>query len=264
MLKKVRDDESNHITNELMSSGLVLRSMWNFSLSTARKYWYTAFENMPKNIFNFTMRYMDNTLPTMKNMKMWKKLYSSDCKFCQQTQTLGHVVGGCISSLREGRYNWKHDSIIVNMAKFITALKNVQVFADIDQYMSPSIITGEDLRPDLIVMHQSKDIYVLELTVEFEPNIQKNAARNYEKYETVLEELKFSYNGVTVINLSMGACGVIGASAVDFPSMLTKLGCETKQLDYLMTKLCNICLRCTYYIFCMRDQPWQSPELLQW
>ena len=54
VLKKVRDDESNRITNELMSSGLV-RSMWNFSLSTARKYWYTAFENMPKNIYNFTM-----------------------------------------------------------------------------------------------------------------------------------------------------------------------------------------------------------------
>ena len=98
VLKKVRDDESNRITNELMSSGLVLRSMWNFSLSTARKYWYTAFENMPKNIYNFTMRYMNYKLPTMKNMKMRKTLYSSDCKFCQQTQTLGHVVGGCISS----------------------------------------------------------------------------------------------------------------------------------------------------------------------
>ena len=104
---------------------------------------------------------MNNTLPTMKNMKMWKKLYSSDCKFCQQTQTSGHVVGaGCISSMREGKYNWRHDSIIVNMAKFITALKIVQVFADIDHHMSPSIIAGEDLRPDLIVVHQSKDIYV--------------------------------------------------------------------------------------------------------
>ena len=177
---------------------------------------------------------------------------------------MGHVVGGCISSLREGRYNWKHDSIIVNMAKFITALKNEQVFADIDQYMSPSIITGEDLRPDLVVVHQSNDIYVLELAIGFEPNIQKNAAHKYKKYETVLEELKLSYNRVTFINLSMGACGVISASAVGFPSMLTKLGFEKKQLDYLMIKLCNICLRCTYYIFCMRDQPWQSPELLQW
>ena len=96
------------------------------------------------------MRYMNNTLPTMKNMKMWKKLYSSDCKFCQQTQTLGHVVGGCLAL-------WRHDSIIINMAKFITALKNVQVFADIDQCMSLSIIKGEDLRPDLIVVHQSRD-----------------------------------------------------------------------------------------------------------
>ena len=70
------------------------------------------------------------------------------------TQTLDQVVGGCISSLREGRYNWRHDSIIVNMEKLITALKNVQVLADIDQYMSPSMITGEHLRPDLIVVHR--------------------------------------------------------------------------------------------------------------
>ena len=72
--------------------------------------------------------------------------------------------------------------------------------------MSPSIITDEDLRSDLIVVHQSKDIYILELTVGLEPNIQKNATRKYQKYETLLEELKFSYNEVTFINLSMGAC----------------------------------------------------------
>ena len=78
------------------------------------------------------------------------------------------------------------------MAKFITALKDVQVFADIDQYMSSLMITGEDLRPNLVVVHQSKNIYVLDLTVGFEPNIQKNAVRKYEKYETVLEELKLS------------------------------------------------------------------------
>ena len=65
----------------------------------------------------------------------------------------------------------------------------MQVFADIDQYMSPSIITGEDLRPDLIVVRQSKDIYVLEVAVGFEPNFQKNAASKYEKYETVLKSV---------------------------------------------------------------------------
>ena len=159
------------------------------------------------------------------------------------TQTLSHVVGGCISSLREGR---RHDSIIVNMAKFLTALKNVQVFADVDQYMSPSIITGEDLRLDLVVVHQRTDICVSEYTAGFESNIQKNAARKYKTRETSLEERKLSYDEVTFINLSVGACG------------------EKKQSDYLMTKLCNICLLCTCSIFCKRDQLWQSTELLQW
>ena len=101
------------------------------------------------------------------------------------------------------------------MAKFITALKNVKVFAEIDKYMSPSILSGEDLRPDLIVVHQSKDIYVLELTAGSESNIRKNATRKNEKYETLSEELKLSYNEVTFINLSMCVCGVIGASAVN-------------------------------------------------
>ena len=82
VLKKVRTDKSNRITNELMSSGLVLRNMLNLSLSTARKYWFTAFENMPKSICNFAMRYINNRLPTMKNMKIWNKSYSTDCKLC--------------------------------------------------------------------------------------------------------------------------------------------------------------------------------------
>ena len=32
-----------------------------------------------------------------------------------------------------------------------------------------------------------------------------------------------------LLTYQWGACGVIGASAIDFPSMLTKLGCEKKQ-----------------------------------
>ena len=37
------------------------------------KHWYTSFQNPPKNIYNFSTRYINNTLLTLKNMTMWKK-----------------------------------------------------------------------------------------------------------------------------------------------------------------------------------------------
>ena len=46
-------------------------------------------------------------------------------------------------------------------------IKGVEIYSDLDDYRSPSIITGELLRPDLLIISKGV-LYVLELTVGFE------------------------------------------------------------------------------------------------
>ena len=49
--------------------------------------------------------------------------------------------------------------------------------------MNPSVITGAEYRPDMIVVQNESTIFVLELTVGFETNIDRNMKRKAKNYE---------------------------------------------------------------------------------
>ena len=56
------------------------------------------------------------------------------------------------------------------------------------------MITGESLRPDLLLLTKDKLLYILELTIGFETNIQNNSNRKAAKYSSLLSELSPSYS----------------------------------------------------------------------
>ena len=70
-------------------------------------------------MFNFTVRYFNNTLATKSNMQKWGKALTKLCDNCPEVQTLNHVVAACKSALREGRYTWRHNSILLNLSLII-------------------------------------------------------------------------------------------------------------------------------------------------
>ena len=137
----MRKEKEEHIAT-LSSQNLVINSIWNFVMVSTKAYWFSPLNSLPKIVYNFCIRY--NTLATNKNLLLWKKKLTSQCFACGNEQTLGHVVGGCNSDLREGRYNWRHDSILVNS---LNVYSDVQLYVDNDNFRSPSIITGDDQRP---------------------------------------------------------------------------------------------------------------------
>ena len=51
--------------------------------------------HLPKNIYNFTIRYFNNSLPTRKNIARWGLSLSPDCSFCLNPESLLHIVAGC-------------------------------------------------------------------------------------------------------------------------------------------------------------------------
>ena len=63
--------------------------------------------------------------------------------FCDQQQILGHVIGGCKTALLELRYNWWHDSILLNIYKTIKS-QGLQAFVDIEGYPNLSTITDDE------------------------------------------------------------------------------------------------------------------------
>ena len=104
VLRDMRATTTDHITTNLTSQGLIIRAIWEAVMPAYKSLWLSTFHKMHKNIFNFCIRYLNNTLATKKNMLMWKKSASAQCSACSATQTLGHVIGGCAAHLNEGRY----------------------------------------------------------------------------------------------------------------------------------------------------------------
>ena len=76
--------------------------------------------------------------------------------------------------------------IIIIFHDFITqsfkAVHDIKLYSDLPGYLSPSIISGDNFRPDLLLILLSHCLYVLELTISYESNLYANSVRKEKKY----------------------------------------------------------------------------------
>ena len=226
--------------------------------------WGKVLDSLPRNLYSFAIRYLSNSLANGTNAIKWGIANSAKCKFCNDNQTLQHVVSACKASLNGGRWNWRHDSILINIARMLSKIQDLTVYCDItdSEFQTPSVITGDAERPDIVVMKE-RACYLMELTVGFETNIVKNSERKRNKYADLTRRLEKDYT-VKYCDISMGAIGVIGTDSKDIRNTFEKLGLLKDESNYLIRKMINVCLRSTYYIFCQRNKEWESPGLLTW
>ena len=229
-----------------------------------RHLWTKVHCDMPRNIFNFIVKYINNTLPTKKNLykcslsphlhalsayslRLFNMLFPVANPIFKMVDILG-VISPSFYILR----------------KTLSSVVNSTLYADLPFFLSPSLITGDSLRPDLVLVSSSSCVYLLEVTVGFESNIQINSDRKATKYLPLIADLQNSYSTVKFINLSMSALGILGASSESFPSMLTDLNFDDTTKHKILLTTINIAVRYTYYIFCRRNKPWTNPDILDY
>ena len=230
-------------------------------MKSAAEIWSKSISKLPKNIYKFSIRYTHNSLTNASNMHKWGKTTSSLCLHYNKNQTLDHVVAGCETSLREKCFNYCHDSILLNLGRILESIKSIDIYIDIPGYKCPTMITGENQRPDLIMISNNK-LYLLKLTASYETNIYLNSKRKEENYKALMDSLAHLHNSAQFINLSMGALGAYGETSTSLVRLLIDLGMNKKEIDFALCKICSVYIRCTYYIFCCRNKEWSNPELL--
>ena len=203
---------------------------------------------MPKNIFNFSIKYLNNTLATRKSLCKWSTSQSAACSFCLQSESLQHVVSSCKSYLEDCLHIWRQNSVLLFLAKTFSSFSDCLLYAELPSFLSPSVITGDSLRPDLVFIPKNSILYILELTVGFESNIQISSDRKASKYSSLILDFKHTYSDVKFINLSMSTIGIIGKSTESLLLMLDNLSLDKPTQNYAIRKVMNIAIRCTYYI----------------
>ncbi|CAB4024715.1 Hypothetical predicted protein [Paramuricea clavata] len=261
VIKSFRDDQVDKLTNQLTYQGSFFTSVSRFSLTQVNTIWPACQSKLPKNIFNFTIRYINNSLPTRRNLQRWGLYSSSECSFCINPESLLHVVAGCSSYL--DRFTWRHDSILNFIANNLPSEHIQTIYADLSSFSNPSTITGDDYRSDLLILTKDNCLYILELTVGYETNLRNNVNRKYSKYKDMIMEQKKNYHAVNFINLSISALGVFDKESSGFIDMLEHFNLDKAHVRYVIKKIINIAIRSTYYIFCCRNKNWVNPDLMK-
>ena len=171
VLKAIQNEHEDRLKNHLVSQGSFFSNIVETSFSSVNCIWSLAQGNLPRNICNSSIRYVNNSLPNRTNLTTWGISPTSDCSFCLQPESLLHVAG-CTKYLDEGRYTWCHDSILHFLAGSFQSIKNSSLYMDIPGFISLCALTGDSIHPDVLLVTLDKCFYILELTVAFESNLE--------------------------------------------------------------------------------------------
>ena len=209
----------------------------------ANSIWSDVQSNMPRNSFNLTVRYLNNSLATHKNVARWNLSQTSDCSFCFHPESLLHVLAGCKTYLDEGRFTWRHNSALKFIANSFQSIVGSTLYVDLPGFLSPCIITGDTFRPDILLVTKDKKLFVLELTVGFETNLNINSQRKKDKYQELLQALNSQFSSVKFVNLSVSCLGIFGRSADSFIDMCKELEIDKSYLRFIIRKTSNIIIR---------------------
>ena len=116
MLKFIRNEHTSRLQSHLPSQGFIITFLLDHSTQKPQS-------NLPANIFNFSTKYLNNTLATRKNLHLWNLSTTSDCSFCLHPESLLHIVAGCKTYLNEGHYTWRHNSALSFIAQTLESIK---------------------------------------------------------------------------------------------------------------------------------------------
>ena len=69
--------------------------------------------------FSFLLRSVHDLLPLSANLCRWGLTADPQCSLCDKPGTLEHVLSSCSTALTQGRYRWRHDSVLRKLADWL-------------------------------------------------------------------------------------------------------------------------------------------------
>ena len=68
---------------------------------------------------SFILRSTYDLLPSNKNLVKWGKTSDPNCPLCGGIQTVEHVLSSCKTALADGRYTWRHNRVLEQLAEAV-------------------------------------------------------------------------------------------------------------------------------------------------
>ena len=237
--------------------------------------------DLPTRLRSFTAKSGTLTLATRDNLSRWGYTTNDKCSHCCQRETALHVLNGCTVALNQGRYTWRHDSILSHLAISISSRIDSAVwefYADLPKfsYSAHATLPYELLnytassrwRPDMVAVNRRTVFVVLmELTVPFESNIGIRHQEKDNRYLELREKLKTAGHPCVQYSIEVGSRGTTTAdNATRLKDLFHHLNVKlnNRQLTKIKRNLNYIALSCSMTIFHHRKSGrWHTPSFLK-
>lgn len=266
---------TSHISS-LVQQGAMIKLI---DLEEMDTLWKSYIFNLPRGALKFLLNAVLDTLPTGNNLHKWGKRSGSACDLCKaHNETLMHTLNNCPVSLEQGRYTWRHNSVLQEMYTTLSEIGNDEwtINADLpDHNMSgpstvPCSILPTSLKPDIVLLKKNSDVIILvELTVCFESGILKAEDRKSDRYASLLHDLSDVKLDPKLITIEIGSRGLIDSNNTNklhslFKAINPKLKYHNKAIRSFRSKLSRISVLCSYALFYAKfNQVWKDSPLLR-
>ena len=236
--------------------------------------WQSIARKVPRNVMSFAVRLSTNSLASPDNLKRWGKRKMGTCPLCgSPNATLAHITNMCNVALNQGRFTWRHDSVLLQIASTVKSLvtEGTEVFSDLPAFKVNGttipadilVSTGEGSKPDLVILNRvRKTIALLELTCPLPGSALKAHTFKDIKYTQLAIDLEDKGYQVFLVPFEVLSSGHISNQCKEsIQNTLRVFDIRVKKS--LFENLAKIALLCTMTVFhAYQVKEWVSPPLL--
>ena len=247
------------------------------SLENENGVWNRIMGSLPPGQLSFLLRAVSDTLPTPLNLRRWRFRTDFKCHLCGSVHpTVLHILNACPTALNQGRFTWRHDSVLNALVHGIRSVlpKDEKLYADLPGLRAcdnppatvPQNIVATSARPDMVIIREKK-VLLVELTVPYNsPESLRNARKRKEtkeNYQLLLSELDSLGFTASLTTLEIGALGhSLPQAHSDIKHLVPYL--EKKRARQLFDDAGRISITCSHALFRARSElTWNDNRSLQ-
>ena len=219
----------------------------------------------------FCLRSVYDVLPTPTNLVKWGKTEDPNCKLCGKPCTLQHVLSSCNVALTQGRYTWRHNTVLQELASAIDrklrckkneertlirfvkegekpnqGVKSTSGLLDlardwellVDTHVRlviPDDIVKTKQRPDIVLFSRGSNIIIfIELTFPWEEAVEEAYERKLLRYLDLVKDCIANGWNAVCYPVEIGAWGFVARSMV---KLMKELGMGGKERRTLIRRL---------------------------
>ena len=81
-------------------------------------HWYDMIYDLNESVVSFRLNAISNALPSPYNLQKWGLKGQGKCQLCnKRAATAAHILSNCYVAVRQGRYTWRHNSVLAMFSK---------------------------------------------------------------------------------------------------------------------------------------------------